>query len=333
MRRVSSSTLIESQRREGSVLRARSFGSTVSDLDESSDIAAVSPLGLLAAAIAVSAWGLSTVIAKGVDMGGLAIAGYRFSIYGLVVGALMWTRGTRIDLRVMRESMWGGLALGADVALFFSAVKLTTVANATVIGVLQPVVVSIVAARFFGEKIHRRDMVLTGVALVGVILVVLGASGSPNWSLTGDVLAVGALLAWSAYFIFSKQIADRITSNEYTVGAALWAGAINLPLALLFGQSLAWPSAESWVGLLVMAFGAGILGHSLMNWSIQQIPLWISSTFTLLIPVVAATAAWAYLDEPLTGLQIVAMAIVLTALAGIVARQSGIGARPRPLRR
>lgn len=333
MRRVSSSTLIESQRGEGSGVRARSFVSTVSDLRESSETGAVNPLGLLAAGVAVSAWGLSGVIAKDIDMGGLAIGGYRFTVYGLFVGALMWVRGTRIDLRVLRESMWGGIALGADVALFFSAVKLTTVANATVIGALQPVVVSVAAARFFGERIHRRDVALAGVALVGVTLVVFGASGSPEWSLTGDLLAAGALLAWSAYFFFSKQIKSRITSNEYTVGAALWAGAINLPLALLFGQSLAWPSAQSWIGLLVMAFGAGILGHSLMNWSIQQIPLWISSTFTLLIPVVSATAAWAYLDEPLTSLQIFAMGIVLTALAGIVARQSGIGARPRPLRR
>ncbi len=305
----------------------------MSDTARTSDTETANSLGVVAALIAVSAWGLSGVIAKDIDMGALAIGGYRFTIYGLVVGALMWVRGTRIDRRVMRESMWGGIALGTDVALFFSAVKLTTIANATVIGAMQPVVVSIVAARFFGERIHRRDMVLGGVALVGVVLVVFGATGSAGWSLTGDLLAAGALLSWSAYFIFSKRAKSRITSNEYTVGAALWTGAINFPLALAFGQSLAWPSFDSWIGLLVLAFGAGILGHSLMNWSIQQIPLWISSTFTLLIPVVSASAAWVFLDESLTGLQILAMGIVLAALAGIVGRQSGIGATPRPLRR
>lgn len=293
----------------------------------------VNPLGVLAAAVAVSAWGLSGVIAKDIEMGGLAIGAYRFTIYGLVVGGLMWARGTRITPRVMRESMWGGIALGIDVAFFFSAVKLTTVANATVIGALQPVVVSLVAARFFGERIHRRDVMLGAIAIIGVSLVVFGASGSAEWSLTGDLLAAGALLSWSAYFIFSKRAKSRITSNEYTVGAALWTGAINLPLAVAFGESLAWPSLDSWIGLLVLAFGAGVLGHSLMNWSIQQIPLWISSTFTLLIPVVSASAAWIFLDEPLTRLQVVAMGIVLGALAGIVARQSGIGSKPRPLRR
>jgi len=290
-------------------------------------------LGVLAAAVAVSAWGISGVVAKDLDMGGIAIAAYRFTIYGLVVGAFMWVRGNRVDRRVMRASMLGGVALGADVAFFFSAVKLTTVANATVIGALQPVVVSIVAWRVFGERIDRRDVLLGVVALCGVIAVVLGATNSAEWSLTGDLLAVGALFSWSAYFVFSKKAKSVITPGEYTVGAALWTGAINIPLALLFGQSLGWPTLPSWIGLIGLTFGAGVLGHALMNWSIQTIPLWISSTFTLLVPIVSATAAWIWLGEPLSTQQLIAMGIVLLALGGIVANQSGIGSRPRPLRR
>ena len=81
-------------------------------------------------------------------MEGLAVAAYRFGTYGLVVAALMSARRHRIGWKVMRASMAGGIALGFDVALFFSAVKLTTIANATVIGALQPIVVAIAANRF-----------------------------------------------------------------------------------------------------------------------------------------------------------------------------------------
>ena len=122
-----------------------------------------------------------------------------------------------------------------------------------------------------------------------------------------------------------------ITPNEYTVGAALWCGALNIPVALVFGQSLAWPSTESWVSLLALAFGAGLLGHMLMNWSIQQIPLWLGSTFTLLIPVISAGAAWIFLGEPLTAVQVGAMALVLVALGGVVGNQGGIGALSREI--
>ncbi len=293
----------------------------------------VNPLGIAAAAIAVSAWGLSGVIAKDIDMGGLAIGAYRFTLYGLVLVVFMAARGTPITMRVMRESMWGGLSLGADVAFFFSAIKLTSVANATVIGALQPIVVSVVAARFFGERIVRRDALLGLVAIAGVATVVLSGSSEAGGDISGDLLSLGALFSWSAYFVFAKKAKERVSSQEYTIGAALWTGLFNIPLALAFGQDLSWPSSTSWLWLVILAFGAGLLGHSMMNWSIQQIPLWISSTFTLLIPVVSATAAWIWLGEPLTGLQIAAMVVVLGALAGIVTSQTGIGRKPRPLRR
>ena len=275
-------------------------------------------LGVLGAVVAVAAWGLSGVIAKDIDMGGIALGAYRFTTYAIVVGLFMAFRGQRLSWRVMRASMWGGLALGVDIALFFSAVKLTTVANATVIGSMQPVVVSLVAYKLFGERIARRDMVLAAVALGGVVVVVLSGGGSPEWSLKGDLLGVGAVFAWAAYFVFSKDAKGKVTPGEYTLGAALWAGLSNFAIGPVFRQDLSWPTWESWVGLLVLAFGAGLLGHALMNWAIQQIPLWLSSTLTLLIPVVSASAAWVFLGESLSLTQILAMAVVLLALLGIV---------------
>ena len=290
-------------------------------------------LGIVGALVAVSTWGASSVIAKHVDMGGLAVAAYRFGAYGIVVALIMAARRNAVSWRVMRASMAGGIALGLDVAFFFSAIKLTTVANATVIGALQPVVVAITANRFFGEVIRPRDIVLGSVAIVGVGVVVMGAATDAPSDWRGDLLAVGALFAWSAYFIFARQAKGVITSNEYTVGAALWVAVINAPLALMFGQSMSWPSAGNWFWLLIMAFGSGVLGHAVMNWSLQQIPLWLGSTFTLLVPVVSSTAAWLWFDEPITAIQILAIGVVLGALTGVITGQAGIGSRPRPLRR
>lgn len=297
------------------------------------DDRAVDRIGIAGALLAVSVWGFAGIIPKELAMGGLAIAAYRFGMYALVAGAVMGARGTWIDGRVLRESFGGGVALGLDVALFFSAIKLTSVANATVIGALQPVVVAIVANRFFGEVIRRRDLALGGVAIVGVAIVVFsGAADSPtDWR--GDVLAVGALFCWSAYFVMTKRAQNTITTNEYTVGAAVWVALINAPLALAFGQSLRLPQGDEWLWLGAMALGAGVLGHSVMNWSLKQIPLWLGSTFTLLVPVVSTAAAWALLDEPVTIVQAGAIGVVLLSLAGVITGQAGIGSRPRPLRR
>ncbi len=102
--------------------------------------------GLIGAAVAVCAWSTGTILAKYIDMGSLAIGFYRFAFFGLVIIVWMRVRGTPFRLRIIRDSMWGGIALGGDIALFFSAVKLTSIVNATIIGSMQPVVVGVIAA-------------------------------------------------------------------------------------------------------------------------------------------------------------------------------------------
>jgi drug/metabolite transporter (DMT)-like permease len=59
-----------------------------------------------------------------------------------------------------------------------------------------------------------------------------------------------------------------------------------------------------------------------MNWSLVRIPLWVGSTFTLLIPVMSSGLAWLVLGEALNALQIVGMVVVVGALAVIVRSQN-----------
>ena len=283
-------------------------------------------LGLIGATAAVSAWATGTILTKAIGMGGLAVGVYRFSLFSVLIVIWMAARGTPFTLSAMRGSMLGGVALGTDIAFFFSAVKLTTVVNATLIGSLQPVVVGVIAARFMGEEIRVRDAVWSLAALLGVGGVILASSGLPEWSLTGDLLAFAAMFSWSAYFIFSKRSKETMTSTEYTAGTSIWTALIVTPLAIGFSQDLGWPGWRDMILLLVMVVLAGVVGHALMNWSLVRIPLWVGSTFTLLIPVVSAGLAWLFLGEELTVGQAIAMGLVLFSLAMIVSGQrSGVG--------
>ena len=278
--------------------------------------------GLIGAGIAVCAWSTGTILAKYIDMGSLAIGFYRFAFFGLMIIAWMRMRGTPFRLRIIRDSMWGGIALGADIALFFSAVKLTSIVNATIIGSMQPIVVGVIAAKFFGERIGLRNVAWSVVALGGTVVVVASSSDGGTGDLRGDLLAVGAMLTWSAYFIASKNSKKTMTSTEFTAGTALWTMAICAPLGFVFGQDMSWPSATNWGWLVVMAVSSGLIGHAMMNWSLVRIPLWVGSTFTLLIPVFSALLAWMVLGEAVTAVQGIAMAVVIGALAVVVRNQS-----------
>ncbi len=278
--------------------------------------------GLVGAAIAVCAWSTGTVLAKGIEMGGLAIGTYRFWMFSLALIVWMRFRRTPFTWHSVRSTAFGGVALGADIALFFSAVKETSIVNATIIGSLQPILVGVIAARFFGERIRPRDALWSLVALAGVVVVVTTSTADDVSSVRGDLLAAGAMFSWSAYFVASKRSKGVVTPTEFTAGTALWTAVIVTPLGFAFGQDMSLPSAKNWALLVAMAIGSGIIGHVLMNWSLVRIPLWVGSTFTLLIPVFSAVIAWIFLDESLVLRQGVAMAVVIGALVVIVRNQS-----------
>ncbi len=272
--------------------------------------------------VAMVAWGASGVLAKSIDMAGLSVVVYRFWLSTIVFAGYLAVAGFRRPESAMtwaklRIALPGGIGLALDVAFFFSAVKLTTVANATVMVSLQPLVMMYLGSRLLGERVGLRQVVWSMVALVGVGLLIYGSSGLPEWSPEGDLLALGALLAWVAYLFFSKATQGQLNPVEYTAATGLITAVVNTPLAILFGQDLSWPTTRSWLLLGLMTFGSGMCAHLLMNWSLTRIPVWLGSTMSLLIPPSAALIAWAALGERVTILQGAGIALALAALLAI----------------
>ena len=103
-----------------------------------------------------------------------------------------------------------------------------------------------------------------------------------------------------------------------------------LPVGFAAGQDMSIPNVNQWAVLLALVIIGGLFGHSLMNWSLTRIPLWIGSTLTLLIPIVSSLIAWIALDEALTAIQLGAIGLVIVALSVIVTSQRNPTPTPPP---
>lgn len=273
--------------------------------------------GVLAVTGAVTLMGLGSVIAKAADMQGPVLAFHRsWGAAVLYLALFLAMRG-----RVTKASLWaslpGGAMFGLQLALFFSAISLTTVANATVIIALQPIVVLLFVSRRFGEPVTATDLSLSAVAILGVALVVFGSSNSPSWSPLGDLLAVGALGTWTAYFALSKRAREQVGAVEYQGLSLIFSSLAILPVALLFSGTVD-PGPGKWWWIVAMVATPGT-GHLLMNWAHARVPIGVISQMTLLSPVIAiAVAAFALEDEGLNLIQIIGMAIVIASLGTAV---------------
>lgn len=283
--------------------------------------------GVAAAVCAVLVWGTSSVLIKEVpDLDAAAIACFRLWIGAALVTGLFLARGGRLTARLLRRSLFGGVAFGVDIFLFFSAIQDTSVANATVIGALQPLLLLLLAGPMFGERPRWADALWGVIAVGGAAVVVLGGATDGAASGRGDALAVAALLAWTAYFVASKSARTQLSSFEYLTGLSIVAAVVAIPAPWILGEPLGSPSGEAWALIAVIAMVNGALGHFLMNWAHAHVPLVVTSILTLAVPVVATAMAAIVLDEEVEAIQVGGMAIVVGALSVVAIG----GARRRP---
>ncbi|MGZ4113807.1 MAG: DMT family transporter [Actinomycetota bacterium] len=282
-----------------------------------------SRLGAAAVLSAVVIWAFTNTLIKLSPLPPLTFAVHRLWLGSLILLAVLYGAGRRLTWQTIRASAPGGVLLGIEISFFFSAIKHTSIADVAVISALQPALVLIVAGPLFGERIGRREIAWTGVSLLGVVLVTLGSAGTPAWSLDGDLLAVGSLLAWTAYFLVSKRARASVRALDYMTVVFVAATVVVTPLALASGQPLGGLRMSDLLALVVFVAGASI-GHVLLAWAHSSVDVSVSSSIGLAQPVVSALAALLILGEPITPLTVAGGLVVLGSLAAIVGKAAAV---------
>jgi drug/metabolite transporter (DMT)-like permease len=289
-----------------------------------------------AATAAMVAWGLTGILVVLTKEPGLVVALERLVLGVPFVGVLLAVTGRRLDWSTFWRTVPGGVLLCADVALFFSAVKLTSIADATVIGALQPALVLFVAGPLFGEKPVRADFLWTAVAIAGVGVVVLGSGGTGHHQVLGDLLALASVCSWTGYWLVSKQARlvrrpatgdeasispgrQAIGTIEYTSGVMVVAPVAMVPVALVSGQhfTVGTPTDWLWIGLMTLGPGGA---HLASNWAHRFVGVTVSSVIVAANPVVAAGAAAVFLHQSLGLMQIIGGLAAIMAVAVVAGR-------------
>ncbi len=280
----------------------------------------------MAVTSAMVVFGVNNVIVRTTHLSGTVTASYRLFIGVLLLMVLLTMGGRRPTVEGIRVALPAGLAYGTSILLFFSAFKATSIANATLIAALQSGVSLTVVGRLFGERVRRTELVLTAGATAGVVLVILGGEAGGAGRIHGDLLAIGAMLANTVYFILAKRTRERsnVPAGSFQVGLLTVAATMTVPLVVASG-SVPVPDGGDWIRLLVLAVG-GTLGHLGVNWAHRHVTLTTASLLTLAVPVVSSTVAWFVLDEFLSVLQWVGASITLASLTAVVLR----AVRPAP---
>ena len=274
-------------------------------------------VGAIACATAVLIQCFGPVFIRQMHFGGLAVGFNRSWMGALFTIGLLYAKGERMSVEVLRRSMLGGISFGLNIATFFVAVRRTSIANASVIAGLQPILLLLVVNRFVGERARASQWVFSLAALSGVVLVVRGSSTAKTGEAFGDFLALLAMVLFAVYYIFSKKARVHLSTFQYQAGVLVWSTLVLLPLALISGTSLRVVDSGDWfwLGLMVLLPGTG---HLLINWALANTPVMVPAVMNLFVPAGSTLLAWMVLDESLVGIQVFGIFVVIAVLAVMV---------------
>jgi drug/metabolite transporter (DMT)-like permease len=276
-------------------------------------------LGLGASGLAAALWAFGSIFAALTFASGLVSAFYRLWIGAAILIVLTYVVGQRLSWSTLRYTWLGGVFLGGDMMMFYSAVRLTSIVDVTVIGAFQPALVLVAARKMFDERLGRWDVFWIVIAMAGVTIAVLGPSSAAPHRLLGDLLSVGALLSFSAYWLISKRAREHTQAMEYTAGVTTIAAIVTGIVVLASGQALDRLHATDWIWFVLLALVPGT-GHFLMNWAHRFVDASVSSAISCLTPLVAAIVAIPILGQSLSALQIIGELIGLAAISVVAAR-------------
>ena len=247
------------------------------------------------------------------------VAFYRLWLGAVVLTIIMYALGKRLTWSTLRATWLGGLFLAGDMTMFYSAVRLTSIVDVSVIGAFQPALVLIVARPLFGERMSRTDVGWILLAMAGVSVAVIGPGAAGHDRVLGDLLALGASVEFHGVLARLEARAGVARRMEYTAGVTIFAALGATPIVLLSSQSLGRVHASDWIwiGLLAVVPGSG---HLVMNWAHRFVDASISSAISCLAPLVAAVVAIPILGQSLSLLQVGGVVVGLSAIAVVAAR-------------
>lgn len=200
------------------------------------------------------------------------------------------------------------LAFGAVLAgmnlSFYEAVDRLPLGVAVTIELLGPLALAVGLSR------RGHEFLWAGVAVAGVVL--LGEGGTAL-DPVGIAFAVGAAACWGTYILLSRAAGRRSSGIDGLALAMATACLVASPFGLGAGDAFADPYVLA-VGALV-ALLSGLVPFSLELVALRRVPARVFGVLMSLSPAAATLSGFVILDQRLTVVQLVAMAMVITASA------------------
>ncbi|HVT37159.1 MAG TPA: DMT family transporter, partial [Nevskiaceae bacterium] len=259
--------------------------------------------------------GFAPIFVRLTDVGYTACAFWRAALALPVLAIVARPRVHQLQWNSLRWLLLAGLFFGADLAVWHQSIRLTSVANATLLANFAPVFVTGAAVLVLHERVRASFVGGLVLALAGAATLVGNSALQGGGNVLGDLCGIGASVFYAGYLIVVARARSRYRAAEVMLWTSLATAALLLLIASVEHETM-WPqSARGWGVVLGLALLSQVLGQGLIAYALAHLSAAFSAAGLLVQPVAAALLAWLLLGEPFGWRQGIGGVIVL---AGIV---------------
>jgi drug/metabolite transporter (DMT)-like permease len=286
-----------------------------------------------ALALGVFAIGWSALFVRWSEVPGWTSAFWRMALAQLVfVPWALVSRRTRTAPRpsraAVRDAVIAGIFFAADLALFNTAVMVSSAANATLLGTNAPIFVALGAWLLYRDRPTTSFWAGFALSFTGMIAIVgTDVMRHPNLGV-GDLFAIGGAACYAGYLLYVRRSRQEIDALTFSAISGVAAVATLLVICLVIGTPLHGFPAKSWWALIGLALVTQVVGHLSVAYSLGRLPVSRTSIALLGQAPLTAVLAVPLLGERLTLVQLAGGALVL---AGIYVVNRAPVVEPEPL--
>ena len=240
-----------------------------------------------------------------------------------------WREGKHVERRPLDRNLVLGILLcgfffAGDLAAWHLSIMYTSVANATLLANVAPVIVTVAAWLLFRERITGTFLVGMLVGLGGAGLLVRGSLEFGGSHLLGDLLGILTAFFYAGYQLAIKGLRRYLPTARLMGLSTAVTCVLLLAVCLLLREPLFPVTVRGWLVVVGLAWVSQVAGQGLIAYGMAHLPASFSSVSLLVQPVAATVLAWAWLGESLSWWQAAGGAAVLGGI--LLARRGSLGA-------
>jgi drug/metabolite transporter (DMT)-like permease len=291
--------------------------------------------GLLLVLLVAFAWGFNWPMLK-IALAEMAPLHFRtWCVLGGAAGLFAIAAAGRRPLGVPRGQWTRLLAVTlfnvtAWNVLVAYGVTLMESGRAAILGFTMPVWGVLLGRWFFGEPLAVRHIAALALGIAGLAFLLGGELAVAGRSPLGTSLMLGAAALWAVGVVLMKRWGHLGMPATVFTAWQLLLGGLPIILAVPFEQGSFSPLRLGTGALLALVYSvavAFVFSYWAWNRAVAELPVIVSSLSSLLVPVVGVFSGMVVLGEHPAWTDFVALVLVTSAVATVLLRPNGRGAR------